>query len=71
MDEIEKYILQYPADTQDILRKIRTLIKSNAPNAEELILCTSYKVQVAYRMPCYKTHKKPLVYQKMIISNTK
>jgi len=62
MDKIEKYILQYPADTQDILRKIRTLIKSNAPNAEELI---------AYRMPCYKTHKKPLVYQKMIISNTK
>jgi len=53
MDEIEKYISQYPAGTQDILRKIRTLIKSIAPNVEELI---------AYRMPCYKTHKKPLVY---------
>ena len=49
MDEIEKYISQYPADTQDILRKIRTLIKSIAPNAEELI---------AYRMPCYGKSNK-------------
>ena len=53
MDEIDKYILRYPEDVRDILRKIRQLIKNNSPDAEELI---------AYGMPCYKTHKKPLVY---------
>jgi uncharacterized protein YdhG (YjbR/CyaY superfamily) len=53
MDEIEKYILQYPENIQDILRKIRKLIKDNAPDAEE---------HIAYRMPAYKTNKKPLVY---------
>jgi uncharacterized protein YdhG (YjbR/CyaY superfamily) len=53
MDDIEKYILQYPENVQEILKKIRKLIKENAPEAEELI---------AYRMPGYKTNKKPLVY---------
>ena len=53
MDEIEKYFLQFPEETQEILRKIRTLIKHSAANAEEMI---------AYRMPAYKTNKKPLVY---------
>ena len=53
MGEIEKYIQQFPDDVQDILRKIRKLIKDNAPNADELF---------AYGMPAYKTHKKPLVY---------
>ena len=53
MGEIEKYIQQFPDDVQDILRKIRTLIKDNAPHADELF---------AYGMPAYKTHKKPLVY---------
>ena len=52
-NDIEKYILQYPGDVQDILRKIRKLIKENAPRAEELM---------AYGMPGYKTHNKPLVY---------
>ena len=46
MDEVEKYILQFPDEVQEILRKIRTLIKQNAANAEE---------QIAYRMPAYKT----------------
>jgi uncharacterized protein YdhG (YjbR/CyaY superfamily) len=53
MDAIENYILQFPENVQNILRKIRTLIRDNAPNAEE---------QIAYRMPAYKTNKKPLVY---------
>ncbi len=53
MDEIEKYILQFPKDVQDILRKIRTLIKDIAPEAVE---------SIAYGMPSYKTNKKPLVY---------
>jgi uncharacterized protein YdhG (YjbR/CyaY superfamily) len=52
-NEIEKYILQYPEDVQEILRKIRKLIKENAPGAEELM---------AYGIPGYKTHNKPLVY---------
>ncbi|WP_140939669.1 iron chaperone [Sphingobacterium lumbrici] len=53
MNEIEKYILQFPEDIQDILRKIRKLIKDSAPEAEELM---------AYGMPGYKINKKPLVY---------
>lgn len=53
MNEIEKYILQFPEDVQYILREIRKLIKDNAPDAEELM---------AYGMPGYKTNKKPLVY---------
>ena len=53
MDEIEKYILQFPENVQDIFPKIRKLIRDNAPDAEE---------QIAYKMPAYKTNKKPLVY---------
>jgi uncharacterized protein YdhG (YjbR/CyaY superfamily) len=53
MDEVEKYILQFSDEVQEILRKIRELIKHKATNAEELI---------AYGMPAYKTNKKPLVY---------
>lgn len=53
MDDIEKYILQFPEDVQKILRKIRKLIKENAPGAQELM---------AYGMPGYKTDKKPLIY---------
>ncbi|WP_215226852.1 iron chaperone [Echinicola shivajiensis] len=53
MDKIESYIRQFPDHVQGILRKIRTLIKENAPDAEELI---------SYGMPGYKTNKKPLVY---------
>lgn len=53
MDNIEAYIQQFPEDVQEILRKIRMLIKENAPGAEELI---------SYGMPGYKTNKKPLVY---------
>jgi uncharacterized protein YdhG (YjbR/CyaY superfamily) len=53
MNEIEKYMVQFPENVQNILREIRELIKDNAPNAEE---------QIAYGMPAYKTNKKPLVY---------
>jgi uncharacterized protein YdhG (YjbR/CyaY superfamily) len=52
-DEIEEYILKFPENIQDILRKIRTLIKDNAPDAEE---------QMAYGVPGYKINKIPLVY---------
>ncbi len=53
MNDIDKYIIQFPDDVQQILNKIRKLIKENAPDAEE---------RIAYGMPGYKTNKKPLVY---------
>ena len=53
MNDIEKYISQFPEGVQDILRKIRALVKAHAPGAEE---------SMAYGMPAYKTNKKPLVY---------
>lgn len=53
MDEIEAYIQNFPDDVRDILRKIRNLVKENAPGAAE---------KVAYRMPAYKLNKKPLIY---------
>jgi len=53
MDEIEKYISQSPDNVQEILHKIRALIKCNTTNVEEVI---------AYNMPAYRINKKPLVY---------
>jgi uncharacterized protein YdhG (YjbR/CyaY superfamily) len=53
MDTIEQYMVHFPENVQDILRKIRKLIKDNAPNSEE---------QISYGMPSYKMNNKPLVY---------
>ena len=53
MNEIEKYIQQFPSDVQEILNNIRTLIKEVAPKSEE---------SISYGMPAYKSDKKPLVY---------
>ncbi len=53
MTTVETYIAQFPEAVQEILHKLRTLIKEIAPDAEE---------SMAYGMPAYKTHKKPLVY---------
>lgn len=53
MEEVENYIAQFPGEVQDILRRVRELVKAHAPDAEE---------SIAYGMPAYKTHKKPLVY---------
>ncbi len=53
MNDIEKYIGQFPEEVQAVLRKLRELIKTCAPTAEE---------KMAYGMPGYKTHGKPLVY---------
>lgn len=52
-DEIGTYIQQFPDTTQEILIRIRKIIKDNAPDAAETI---------AYGMPAYKTNKRPLVY---------
>lgn len=43
----------FPQDVQEILRKIRAIIQTAAPDAEETI---------AYGMPAYKLNHKPLVY---------
>jgi uncharacterized protein YdhG (YjbR/CyaY superfamily) len=52
-DDVERYILQFSPEIQNILRKIRKLIKDTAPEADEMM---------AYGVPGYKTNKKPLVY---------
>ena len=53
MNDIERYIQQFPDNVQEILRNIRNLILVHAPDADE---------SIAYGMPAYKTHKKPIVY---------
>lgn len=53
MNEIDLYISQFPEQVQEILLRIREIIKQHAPEAEEFI---------SYGMPAYKTNKKPLVY---------
>lgn len=50
---IEEYINGFSGDTQQILGKIRGIIKKVVPDAIENIL---------YGMPGYKTYGKPLVY---------
>ncbi len=53
MSEIDDYISKFPEGSHEIMQKIRAIIKDNAPDAVE---------QMAYGMPGYKTHGKPLVY---------
>jgi uncharacterized protein YdhG (YjbR/CyaY superfamily) len=50
---VDDYIASFPPDVQEILQQIRLIIRDNAPDAVE---------SIAYGMPAYKTHKKPLVY---------
>ena len=51
--KIDQYISTFPPATQEILQKVRQLILATAPDAVE---------SIAYGMPAYKTHGKPLVY---------
>lgn len=51
--KIDQYISSFPPETQEILQKVRQLILATAPDAVE---------SIAYGMPAYKTHGKPLVY---------
>jgi uncharacterized protein YdhG (YjbR/CyaY superfamily) len=53
MNEIDLYISNFPADVQEILIQIRSVIKKAAPEALE---------SFSYGMPAYKTKGKPLVY---------
>ncbi|GLR19760.1 iron chaperone [Portibacter lacus] len=53
MKDVTAYIGQFPAEVQEILRQIRSIIIELAPYAEE---------SISYGMPAYKLNKKPLVY---------
>ena len=46
-NDIDRYIWQFPADTQAILERIRATIRHAAPNATETI---------SYRMPAFRQH---------------
>jgi uncharacterized protein YdhG (YjbR/CyaY superfamily) len=50
---VDNYISSFPENVQSIMKQIRTIIKKNAPEAEE---------SIAYQMPAYKTNGRPLVY---------
>ena len=49
----EEYILQFPQEIQQILFKIREIVKQKASDSEE---------SISYGMPAFKTNGKPLVY---------
>ncbi|QED47768.1 iron chaperone [Cytobacillus dafuensis] len=44
---IDEYILQFPAEIQEILKALRKVIKESAPDAEE---------KISYRMPTFVLH---------------
>ena len=50
---VDEYIGMFPKEVQELLEKIRSIIKTGAPEAVE---------SIAYAMPAYKTNGKPLVY---------
>lgn len=51
--DIEEYILAFPETAQERLRQIWSIIKENAPEAEE---------SISYAIPTFKLKEKPLVY---------
>lgn len=50
---VTDYIAAFPEETQQLLNQMRTIIRANAPAAEE---------SVSYGMPAYKYLGRPLVY---------
>jgi len=53
MNEVDRYIGQFPEEVKVILKSIRKMIRELAPAAEELM---------SNGMPGYKTNQKSLVY---------
>lgn len=51
--EVDAYIAGFPEDVQEILDRMREIVREVAPDAEE---------RIAYGMPGYKLNGKPLVY---------
>lgn len=50
---VDKYLLSFSPEIRERLSKVRELILTNAPEAQELI---------SYNMPAYKLHGRVLVY---------
>ncbi len=50
---IDEYIAGFPGDTQKVLEQIRTIIKREAPGAEETI---------SYAIPAFNLNKHNLIY---------
>jgi uncharacterized protein YdhG (YjbR/CyaY superfamily) len=53
MNEVDKYITEFPVEVQEILQKVRATIFNAAPDVVE---------KMAYGMPGYKLKGKPFVY---------
>ena len=53
ISNVDEYIANFPNEIQQRLLEIRAIIKQQAPEATE---------GIAYGMPAYKLHKKPLAY---------
>lgn len=51
--EVDEYITSFPKEVQEILNKLRSIIKNSSSDISE---------SFSYGMPAYKTHGKPLVY---------
>jgi len=53
MNEVDKYLAEFPVEVQEILRTVRATILNAAPESVE---------KLEYGMPGYKLKGKPLVY---------
>jgi uncharacterized protein YdhG (YjbR/CyaY superfamily) len=53
IETVDEYIAQFPGEVQEILEKIRALIKKTSPEAVE---------SFSYGIAAYKLDSKPLVY---------
>jgi uncharacterized protein YdhG (YjbR/CyaY superfamily) len=53
MNEVDKYMAEFPVEVQEILQTVRATILNAAPDAVE---------KLAYGMPGYKLKGKPFVY---------
>jgi uncharacterized protein YdhG (YjbR/CyaY superfamily) len=53
ISSIDEYIATFPADTQEILKKLRSTIKDAAPDAAE---------KISYGMPTFTMNGKYLIY---------
>ena len=52
-ENVDEYIAGFPEDVQKVLKKIRSTIKTTAPNAAE---------SISYQIPAYKLDGEVLIY---------
>jgi uncharacterized protein YdhG (YjbR/CyaY superfamily) len=55
-NSIDEYIAQFPEGTQVILKKVRQVIRENAPDATE---------RISYQMPCFWQGKNVIYFAAM------